>query len=61
VNRGPEQNSDALAAAIRRLANEPGLGSAMGRMGQERVRNAYTWGAVARQMHSIYGRICNGG
>jgi len=53
----PERNPQALAAAIGRLATDPSLGAAMGKLGLERVRETYTWSAVARQMHGIYRRV----
>jgi len=41
-NRGPEQNSDALAAAIRRLANEPVWARLWDAWDRSGFANAYT-------------------
>ncbi|MBN1889435.1 MAG: glycosyltransferase family 4 protein [Thermoflexales bacterium] len=44
----------ALAAAIRRLLDEPALAQKMGARGQSRVRERHTWEGVYRKTRAIY-------
>jgi glycosyltransferase involved in cell wall biosynthesis len=50
----PEGDVAALAAALRRLADEPALGAQLGRHGRARVLEHYTQAALARSYYEIY-------
>jgi glycosyltransferase involved in cell wall biosynthesis len=50
----PEGDVHALAAALRRLADQPGLRLELARRGRERVLARYTQAALARQYYDIY-------
>ena len=54
----PEGDSAALAGALRRLADEPGLRAELGRRGRQRVLDCYTQAALARQYYAIYRSMC---
>jgi glycosyltransferase involved in cell wall biosynthesis len=45
-----------LTAVLRRLGNEPFARSAMGLAGRTRARACFSWGRVAAQLETIYGR-----
>jgi glycosyltransferase involved in cell wall biosynthesis len=53
----PEEDEEALAAALERVLREPGLASALRSRGRERVRERYTWTAVASALTSFYRRV----
>jgi glycosyltransferase involved in cell wall biosynthesis len=50
----PPRNAPALAQAIRRLLEDPGLRRQMGQAGRRRVINRFTWESAARQMVEVY-------
>jgi glycosyltransferase involved in cell wall biosynthesis len=50
----PEGDIPALAAALRRLADDPALRADLGRRGRERVLERYTQAGLARQYYDIY-------
>jgi glycosyltransferase involved in cell wall biosynthesis len=50
----PEGNAEALAGAILRLKENPGLGREWGEHGRQQVEAKYTWAKVAAQMRDIY-------
>ncbi|HEV8361602.1 MAG TPA: glycosyltransferase family 4 protein [Candidatus Thermoplasmatota archaeon] len=50
----PHGDAAALAAALAQLANDPKLAAAMGRAGQQRVQDRYTWSAVAERTEALY-------
>jgi glycosyltransferase involved in cell wall biosynthesis len=54
----PEGDIVALAGALRRLADEPGLRAELGRRGRQRVLDQYTQAALARQYYAIYRSMC---
>ncbi|UUX49984.1 glycosyltransferase family 4 protein [Nisaea acidiphila] len=47
-------NVDAAAAAIARLASDPGLRTRMGEAGRERVRNSFDWPVVVSQLDDLW-------
>ncbi len=53
--------SPALAAAMRRLIEEPALADAMGRRGREAVAARFGWPMLAREMAAAYTEILAGG
>ena len=53
----PEEDEEALAAALERVLREPGLASSLRGRGRERVRERYTWTAVASVLTSFYRRV----
>jgi len=50
----PPRNAPALAQAIRRLLEDPGLRRQMGQAGRRRVIDRFTWESAARQMVEVY-------
>ncbi len=50
----PAAFSAGLAAAINRLARDPGLRAAMGRRGRERVLDHFSWDAIAKTTLDLY-------
>jgi glycosyltransferase involved in cell wall biosynthesis len=52
----PPERPDALAAALRRLVEEPRLRSSLGAAGREHVAERRTWTRVAAQYDNIYAR-----
>lgn len=49
----PEQTTKRLAAAIRRLADSPGLRDRLGRRAQERIRRRFLWPVLRPRMVSL--------
>jgi len=54
----PEGDIPALAAALRRLAEDPALAAELGRRGRAHVLARYTQAALARQYYEIYRSMC---
>lgn len=54
----PEGDVPALAAALRRLADDPALRAELGRRGRARVLERYTQAGLARQYYEIYRSMC---
>ena len=52
----PEGDASALRAALRRLRDEPGLRERLAGAGRRRVLAEFTWEAMARRTHELYGR-----
>lgn len=50
----PERNPAALAAAIRRLRDDPAAGRRLGAVGRRQVEETYSWRCVAERMADIY-------
>jgi glycosyltransferase involved in cell wall biosynthesis len=50
----PPRNAPALAQAIRRLLEDPGLRRQMGQAGRRRVSDLFTWEKAARHMVKVY-------
>lgn len=50
----PEQNPQALAAAITKLRDNPALVIELGERGRMQVKERYTWVRVAEQMRDVY-------
>lgn len=50
----PPARPDELAAAIRRLLDEPEQARAMGRAGRQRVEEKFSWASVAEQTERVY-------
>lgn len=55
----PEGDIVALAAALRRLADDPALRDDLGRRGRERVLAHFTQAAIAQQYHHAYRSMLN--
>jgi glycosyltransferase involved in cell wall biosynthesis len=53
----PEQSVNGLAEAMTRLATDKNLRLQMGRSGQQRVREYYSWEVKGKQLAQIYERI----
>jgi glycosyltransferase involved in cell wall biosynthesis len=53
----PPNDVPALTAALRRLADEPGLAEALGRGGAARASDRYGWPVVARGTAEVYRRV----
>ena len=53
----PEEGEEALAAAIERTLREPAFPADLRRRGRERVRERYTWSAVASTLAAFYRRV----
>ena len=49
--------SDALAAALQRILNEPGLAARLGAAGRQVVTNQYTWDKCYDALRQIFNRI----
>jgi glycosyltransferase involved in cell wall biosynthesis len=56
----PEGDVAALAAALRRLADDPALCAELGRHGRVRVLENYTQAALARRYYEVYRSMCAG-
>ncbi|MGB9723998.1 MAG: glycosyltransferase [Chloroflexia bacterium] len=56
----PEQDPQALAAAIVRLLREPQLRARLGREARRRVEAELNWPAVARQFEQVYRQVTGG-
>ena len=54
------RNSDALAAAIARLMDEPETLAAMGRAGQDTFRERFTAEIFAKNVEAVYDRVMEG-
>jgi phosphatidylinositol alpha-mannosyltransferase len=52
----PPGDPGALAAAVRRVLEDPGLASALARAGRDRARE-YSWDVVAPRIEAIYERV----
>ncbi len=50
----PPSDPAALAAALNRVLDEPGLATAMGAAGRERAVRDFSWGAIAQQTVALY-------
>jgi glycogen synthase len=50
----PPGRPDALAAAIRRLLDDPALARAMGQAGRRRVEEKFSWASVAERTEQVY-------
>ncbi len=50
----PPARPDELAAAIRRLLDDPGLARAMGQAGRRRVEEKFSWASVAERTVHVY-------
>ncbi len=53
----PEEDADALRRALERLYGEPGLADALRVRGRARVRERFTWEAIASRVVDFYRRI----
>lgn len=53
----PEGDSDALAAALRRLLLDCALREELTRAGRRRVMQHYSWGRVADKMHELFWQV----
>jgi starch synthase len=53
----PERDAPALAAALRRLADEPELRARLGRAARERVVERYSWQRHCEQLERVLLRI----
>ncbi len=56
----PPRDADALAAAIVRIFDNPGLAAELGRKGYDRVHQLFTWEKAARRTVDIYREVING-
>jgi glycosyltransferase involved in cell wall biosynthesis len=56
----PESDIPALAAAIRRLAEDEALRVELGRRGRARVLERFTQAALARQYYEVYRSMLEG-
>lgn len=50
----PPGDAEALTAALRRIATEPGLGRALATAGYAKMTGQYTWKAVNERLEEIY-------
>jgi len=50
-------NADALAAAVLRVLDEPGLGGRLAEEGRRRLRSAFTGTRYARDVEAIYASL----
>jgi glycogen synthase len=57
----PARFSADLAAAINRVALDPGLGERFGQAGRRRVEDHFSWAAIARQTMDLYRSLVAGG
>jgi glycogen synthase len=53
----PQGFSDALAAAINRLASDPDLCKRFGQAGRRRVEAHFSWASIAQRTLNLYGKI----
>lgn len=56
----PEENPDAMANALERIRDEPGLARELRERGRARVKDRYAWDAIAGRLASFYERILHG-
>ncbi len=57
----PARFSADLAAAINRVALDPGLRERFGRAGRQRVEDHFSWAAIAQQTMDLYRSLVAGG
>src|SRR5207247_10669662 len=50
----PPARPDELAAALRRILENPGLGRAMGLAGRRRVEERFSWASIAQRTEQVY-------
>ena len=50
----PPSRPDELAAAIRRLLDDPAQARAMGQAGRRRVEEKFSWASVAERTEGVY-------
>ena len=53
----PENDVEGLAAALRRVLGDPGLAASLRAAGRRRVKERYTWDAVAARIVECYRRL----
>jgi alpha-maltose-1-phosphate synthase len=53
----PPSEPDALASALNRLLDDPGLAARMGVAGRERAVSAFSWRAIAEQTVALYEHV----
>lgn len=53
----PEQTVTAIAEAMATLAKDPSLAGQMGRAGQQRVRELYSWSVKGKQISQAYSEV----
>jgi len=51
----PPARPDELAAALRRLLEDPALARSMGEAGRKRVEEKFSWASVAARTQQVYG------
>jgi glycogen synthase len=51
----PPARPDDLAAALRRVLDDPAMGRAMGRAGRKRVEDRFSWASIAARTQEVYG------
>ena len=51
----PPARPDDLAAALRRVLDDPAMGRAMGRAGRKRVEDKFSWASIAARTQEVYG------
>jgi starch synthase len=56
----PPSQPAALAAAVNRLLDDPGLAADMGRAGRQRVAAEFSWRAIAEQTVALYEAVITG-
>ena len=56
----PPSDPKALADAVNRLLDDPGLAAEMGRAGRERAIAEFSWRAIAEQTVALYEAVITG-
>jgi starch synthase len=56
----PPSDPKALAGAVNRLLDDPGLAAEMGRAGRERAAAEFSWQAIAEQTVALYEEVITG-
>ncbi|OGT96584.1 MAG: glycosyl transferase family 1 [Gemmatimonadetes bacterium RIFCSPLOWO2_02_FULL_71_11] len=56
----PARNPDAVAEALVYLLESAALRAEMGRRGQEKVQNGYTWARLAEKTEAVYRQVLTG-